>query len=49
MSEPEVFAVDGNDEFEEESGEVVENDFILFGQGWWQSSKEKDGLGWRGE
>ncbi len=45
VSELAVFAVDGNDEFEEEGGEVVENVFIFLCRGWWRSSKEKDGFG----
>ncbi len=44
VSEPEVFAVDGDSEFKEEEDEVVENDFVLFGRGWWRSLKKGYGL-----
>ncbi len=42
----EVFAVDGDNEFEEEGGEVVENDLVLFGRGWWRSLNLGHGVGW---
>ncbi len=34
MSEAEVFSVNCDDQFKEEDGEVVENDFVLFGRRW---------------
>ncbi len=35
--------VDGDGEFEEEDGEVVENDFVLFGRSRWRSLNRGDG------
>ncbi len=45
VAKTEVFEVDCDEEVEEEVGEVVENDFVLFCRSRWRSSNGDYGYG----